>query len=123
MMKKHLTIVTILLSTILLGGITSCSSPKSSDASTTETSGTDASQTSVPEANSSQTDRVASTQRREEVRKQIEAVLTPDQVKQLQEKLQQGERMRKALYSLNLSDEQKTKIQSILKSNYTQRQR
>jgi len=61
-------------------------------------------------------------EKREAVRKQIEAVLTPDQVKQLEAKLQQGEKMRQALSSLDLTADQKTKIQGILKAAYPQRQ-
>jgi Spy/CpxP family protein refolding chaperone len=48
-------------------------------------------------------------------------VLTPEQVQQLQAKLQQGTRMREAMASLNLTSEQKTKIQEIMKSARAQR--
>jgi len=122
MLKKQITVATILSSALLLGGITGCSGSKSSDASNPEASGANVSQTNPSQTNSSNTNRSVRAQRREEIRKQIEAVLTPDQVQQLQEKMQQGERMRTALSSLNLSTEQKTKIQEILKNAYARRQ-
>jgi Spy/CpxP family protein refolding chaperone len=56
------------------------------------------------------------------MKKQIEAVLTPDQMKQLESKLQQGDKMRDAMASLNLTAEQKTKIREIYKSARAQRQ-
>ncbi len=56
------------------------------------------------------------------MKKQIEAVLTPDQVKQLESKLQQGEKMRDAMRELNLSEDQKTKIREIYKSARANRQ-
>lgn len=122
MLKKQITVATIISSALVLGVITGCSGSRSSDASNPEASGANVSQTNPSQTNSSNTNRSARAQRREEIRKQIEAVLTPDQVKQLQEKMQQGERMRTALSSLNLSTEQKTKIQEILKSAYSSRQ-
>jgi Spy/CpxP family protein refolding chaperone len=39
----------------------------------------------------------------------------------LSAKLQQGEKMRKAVFSLNLTAEQKTKIQDIFKAAYPRR--
>jgi hypothetical protein len=59
-------------------------------------------------------------QRREARRKQIEAVLTPDQVQQLQAKLKQGDKLRSAISSLNLTTEQKAKIQIIMEKSYEQ---
>lgn len=59
-------------------------------------------------------------QRREARRKQIEAVLTPDQVQQLQAKLKNGDKLRSAISSLNLTADQKTKIQIILEKSYEQ---
>lgn len=61
-------------------------------------------------------------QRREAMRKQIEAVLTPEQSQQLQAKLQQGVKRREAMASLNLTPEQKTKIQDIMKSARSHRE-
>ncbi|MER3475525.1 MAG: hypothetical protein C4287_01665, partial [Leptolyngbya sp. ERB_1_2] len=61
--------------------------------------------------------------RREAVRKQVEAVLTQDQVQQLETKLQQGEKMRQALSEINLTADQKTKVQDILKTAYANRQK
>jgi flagellar basal body-associated protein FliL len=62
-------------------------------------------------------------QKRDEVRKQVEAVLTPDEVQQLETKVKGGEKMRKALSELNLTAEQKTKIKDILKTAYPGRQK
>ncbi|MBE9187521.1 hypothetical protein IQ270_23455 [Microcoleus sp. LEGE 07076] len=56
--------------------------------------------------------------KRDEVRKQVEAVLTPQQVKQLDAKIKAGEKMGKALNQVNLSADQKTKVKAILKAAY-----
>ncbi len=55
------------------------------------------------------------------MRKQIEAILTPEQSQQLQAKLQQGSKMREAMASLNLTADQKAKIRDIMKSYRSQR--
>lgn len=106
---------TLLLATLVLGGMTACQS-KSSEMSSSTASPT----AETPQAETSPTSGTPApdrAQRREAMRKQIEAVLTADQQKQLQTKLQQGEKMRQALSELNLTDDQKTKIQEIFKSN------
>ncbi|MEH2282048.1 MAG: hypothetical protein V7K90_12095 [Nostoc sp.] len=119
MIKKQIILPTLLLATILIGGMTGCSSSKSPDVSQGDNSGTKVSDTSTPNSPAANTPERA--QKREEVRKQVEAVLTPDQVKELSTKLQQGEKMRKAVLSLNLTAEQKTKIQDIFKTAYPHR--
>ncbi len=118
MIKKQIILPTLLFATILIGGMTGCSSSKSPDVSQGGDSGTKVSDTSTTNTASNTPDRA---QKREAVRKQIEAVLTPDQVKELSTKLQQGEKMRKAVLSLNLTAEQKTKIQDIFKTAYSHR--
>ncbi|WP_375477747.1 hypothetical protein [uncultured Nostoc sp.] len=118
MIKKQIILPTLLLATILIGGLTSCSSSKSPDVSQGNDSGTKVSDTSTTNAASNTPERA---HKREEIRKQVEAVLTPDQVKELSTKLQQGEKMRKAVFSLNLTAEQKTKIQDIFKTAYPHR--
>ncbi|MBP5972305.1 hypothetical protein HW132_06050 [Brasilonema sp. CT11] len=123
MINKQIILPTLLSATILLGGITGCSGSKSSDATSPDGSGTNVSQNSPSTTNNNQADTSERAQKREEIRKQIEAVLTADQVKQLQAKLQQGEKMRKAVLSLDLTAEQKTKIQDIFKTAYPHRQR
>lgn len=120
MIKKQIILPTLLLATILIGGMTGCASSKSPDVSQADNSGTKVSDTSTTNSPASNTPERA--KKREAVRKQVEAVLTPDQVKQLSAKLQQGEKMRKAVLSLNLTAEQKTKIQDIFKSAYPHRQ-
>ena len=123
MINKKIIVPTLLFATILLGGVTGCSTgSKSSDASSPDASGANVSQTSASTSDSGKADTPERAQKREEVRKQIEAVLTPDQVKQLQAKIQQGEKMRKAISSLNLTADQKTKIDNILKTAYPHRQ-
>lgn len=117
MIKKQIILPTVLLATILIGGITGCTSSKSPDVSQGGDGMTKVSDTTNSPA-SNTADRA---QKREAVRKQVEAVLTPDQVKQLSAKLQQGEKMRKAVLSLNLTAEQKTKIQEIFKTAYPHR--
>ncbi|MEH1920909.1 hypothetical protein [Nostoc sp.] len=119
MIKKQIILPTILLATILIGGMTGCSNSKSPDVSQGDDSGTKVSDTSTTNSPASNTPERA--QKREEIRKQIEAVLTPDQVKELSGKLQQGEKMRKAVLSLNLTADQKTKIQDIFKTAYPHR--
>ncbi|AVH69783.1 hypothetical protein [Nostoc sp. 'Lobaria pulmonaria (5183) cyanobiont'] len=119
MIKKQIILPTLLLATILIGGLTSCSSSKSPDVSQGNDSGTKVSDTSTTNSPGSNTSERA--QKRQEIRKQVEAVLTPDQVKELSTKLQQGEKMRKAVFSLNLTAEQKTKIQDIFKTAYPHR--
>ncbi|MEH2247814.1 hypothetical protein [Nostoc sp.] len=119
MIKKQIILPTLLLATILIGGMTGCTSSKSPDVSQAD-NGTKVSDTSTTNSPASNTPERA--KKREEVRKQVEAVLTPDQVKQLSTKLQQGEKMRKAVLSLNLTAEQKTKIQDIFKTAYPHRQ-
>ncbi|MBN3927392.1 hypothetical protein [Nostoc sp. NMS4] len=118
MIKKQIILPTLLLVTILIGGMTGCSSSKSPDVSQGGDSGTKVSDTSTTSPASNSPERA---QKREEIRKQIEAVLTPDQVKELSTKLQKGEKMRKAVLSLNLTSEQKTKIQDIFKTAYPHR--
>ncbi|WP_375499667.1 hypothetical protein [uncultured Nostoc sp.] len=118
MIKKQIILQTLLLATILIGGMTACSNSKSPDVSQGNDSGTKVSDTSTTNPASNTPERA---QKREEVRKQVEAVLTPDQVKELSTKLQQGEKMRKAVLSLNLTAEQKTKIQDIFKTAYPHR--
>ncbi len=119
MIKKQIILPTLLFATILIGGMTGCSSSKSPDVSQGNDSGTKVSDTST--TNSPATNTPERTQKREEIRKQVEAVLTPDQVKELSAKLQKGEKMRKAVFSLNLTAEQKTKIQDIFKTAYPHR--
>ncbi len=119
MIKKQIILPSLLFATILIGGMTGCSSSKSPDVSQGNDSGTKVSDTSTTNSPASNTSERA--QKREEIRKQVEAVLTPDQVKELSTKLQQGEKMRKAVLSLNLTTEQKTKIQDIFKTAYPHR--
>ncbi|MEH2041258.1 hypothetical protein [Nostoc sp.] len=118
MIKKQIILPTLLFASILIGGITGCTSTKSPDVSQGNdgTKVSDTSTTNSPAANTPER-----AQKRDEVRKQIEAVLTPDQVKELSTKLQKGEKMRKAVLSLNLTAEQKTKIQDIFKTAYPHR--
>lgn len=123
MINKQIIVPTLLFATILLGGITGCSTgSKSSDATSPDASGANVSQTSASTPDSGKADTPERAQKREEIRKQIEAVLTPDQVKQLHAKVKQGEKMRKAISSLNLTADQKTKIDNIFKTAYPHRQ-
>ncbi len=52
----------------------------------------------------------------------VRRVLTPAQKQDLETKLQQGQKMRQALSTLNLTSDQKTKIQEIVKAARSQRQ-
>jgi len=140
-MKKHTMIPTgnllrstinVLLFTLLAAGMAACNGSNASDSSQSPSSQPASSQTasdtshtpasdSAPAQGDQQADQQADRQqKREAMRKQIETVLTSDQAKQLETKLQQGEKMRQALSELNLTAEQKTKIQAIRKAAYSQ---
>ncbi|MEH1915521.1 hypothetical protein [Nostoc sp.] len=121
MIKKQIILPTLLFATILVGGITGCTSSKSPDVSQGDNSGTKVSDTNTSAPSSPRANTPERAQKREAIRQQVEAVLTPDQVKELSAKLQQGEKMRKAVFSLNLTAEQKTKIQDIFKTAYPRR--
>jgi len=121
-MKKYA--IPLALSALVLVGITAC---KRSDSASTAPQ-TDSTQTNAPASSqdNSQAKAYQTTERskkREAVRKQVEAVLTQDQVQQLETKLQQGEKMRQALSEINLTADQKTNVQDILKTAYTNRQK
>ncbi|MGA7937882.1 MAG: hypothetical protein WCA35_30310 [Kovacikia sp.] len=119
-MTRRTIATTALLATLLIGGLSACNRSNSADAPPADSSQTTTAQSGSSPSNAAQPqDR---TQRRQAMKKQIEAILTPDQVKQLETKLQQGEKMRAAMKNLNLTADQKTKIQEIYKSARTQRQ-
>ncbi len=109
MLKPAIT-TALLLGTLLTGGITACSASKSADDAQ---SPSNTSQTSSGQAQNR-------SQRREALRKQVETVLTAEQKQQLETKLKQGEKMRDILPSLNLTADQKSKIQDIMKNARTQ---
>ncbi|WP_051470221.1 hypothetical protein [Fischerella sp. PCC 9605] len=50
---------------------------------------------------------------------EVSAVLTPEQQQQFQNALNQGQGIRSALASLNLSEEQQTQLQAIMESSKT----
>ena len=111
---KRTIATTALLGTLLLSGLSACSQPKAEEAAQASNTSSTASHSEMAQADKTQSPERA--QRREAMRKQIEAVLTPEQKQQLQAKLQQGTKMRDAMASLNLTPEQKTKIQDIMKA-------
>ncbi len=118
-MKKRAIATTLLLATILTGGITACTQSNSSNLPQSDTfhppSPSDKYQSNKAKSQKH-------TRKSQVIRQQIEAVLTPDQKQELQTKLQQGEKMRQALSTLNLTSDQKTKIQEIYKAARAQRQ-
>jgi Spy/CpxP family protein refolding chaperone len=128
-MKKNAIAPAIVSAILLLGGITACSQtnpPEASPQATTAPASSNPSaspsvnptaSTSSDQSNYNAKDRKKA---REERQKQIDAILTPDQAKQLQEKLKQGEKLRKAISGLDLTTEQKTKIQAIFEKSYEQ---
>lgn len=132
-MKKHPTIATTGLSqtgfrhTITLGlfalltaGMAACNGANSSDPAANQ--GAEAINVSNSErASYTPAQKAAWKQKREAVRKQVEAVLTPAQTQQLETQLQQGEKMRRAVSSLDLKPDQKTKIDTIFKTAYAHR--
>ncbi len=137
-MRRTLT-TTALLGTLLMGGITACSQSNTPQSPQAETAPSNAAPAN-PAASNTSSDNTSSgntssgntssgnmaqspdrAQRREAMRKQIEAILTPEQSQQLQAKLQQGSKMREAMASLNLTADQKAKIRDIMKSYRSQR--
>lgn len=94
--------------------IASTTSPVNSSPASTPSDTSQANSSTTPELDRDRE------QRREVRRKQIEAVLTPDQVQQLQAKLKKGDKLRSAISSLDLTTEQKTKIQIVMEKSYEQ---
>lgn len=90
----------------------------SSQAAQPETTAANPASSPQPKANSAEL-----AKKRAEVRQQIDAVLKPEQVQQLNAKIKGGEKMRKALSEINLTAEQKTKIKAILKAAYPRQQK
>ncbi|MEG4171435.1 MULTISPECIES: hypothetical protein [unclassified Microcoleus] len=132
----------LLVGALLVGGLSACTQSNASEATQPETTATNPVSSDQAKADSASTQTaqtVAATatpssappkatdaeraQKREELRKQVEAVLTPEQVQQLETKVKGGEKMRKALSELNLTAEQKTKIKGILKAAYPRGQK
>ncbi len=121
-MNKQQLVIPCLLALLLITGLAGCKSsenpssseqPKTEQAATTSTeNSTDGKKARSPEAQ----------KRREEIRNKIKAVLTPEQVKQLESKMQGGEKMRQVLTSLNLTADQKTKIEAIYQTARANRQ-
>lgn len=127
---KLTAIATTIISALLLGGVlTACnqaSSPDSPQTSPSTVASTISQANSSPATTPSNTPQANGSttpereQRRDARRKQIEAVLTPDQVQQLQAKLKNGDKLRNAVASLNLTADQKAKIQIIMEKSYEQ---
>lgn len=127
-------IATTIISALLLGGVlTACNqaSPlENTQTSSAPVAATTSQASSAPTATPSDTPQANNSttperdkereQRREARRKQIEAVLTPDQVQQLQAKMKNGDKLRNAISSLNLTADQKNKIQIIMEKSYDQ---
>ncbi len=121
-MKKQTIVVTFLVGALMMG-VSACGKSDSAqtpqaDSTASSTNSAQSNTTSAPDQ-SQKTDRA---QKREAVRKQVLAVLTQEQAQQFQTKVQSGEKMRQALNELNLTEDQKTKIQGILKTAYPHQQ-
>jgi hypothetical protein len=104
-----------LLLLMLLLGATACNA-----ATTSKTDSTASSSPTVDESSQSY-QKAENAERRRMVRQQIDTVLTPDQKQQLQTKLQQGDKLRKALADMNLTPEQQAKIKQIFKAAHDQK--
>ncbi|MEG4944836.1 hypothetical protein [Microcoleus sp. F4-D5] len=132
----------LLVGALLIGGLSACTQSNASEATLPDTTATNPVSSDRAKADSASTQTaqpVAATgipssaqpkatdaeraQKREELRKQVEAVLTREQVQQLETKVKAGEKMRKALSELNLTAEQNTKIKDILKTAYPRGQK
>ncbi len=103
----------LLVGVLLIGGLSACTKSNASEASQPETTAANPVTSGQPKATDAER-----AQKREEIRKQVAAVLTPDEQQQLETKVKGGEKMRQALSELNLTTEQKTKIKDILKTGY-----
>jgi Spy/CpxP family protein refolding chaperone len=108
-MNKQQIITPLCLSIILLAGITGCKSSDSQPKATENSS----SSSEVNSGGNNQARSPEAMKRREETRNQVKAVLNPEQTKELETKMQAGEKMRQALTSINLTTDQKTKIDGI----------
>jgi len=135
---KPTEIATTIISALLLGGVlTACnqaSPPDNTQTSSAPVVAITPQASSVPTTTPSDTPQASSSttperdkdrepereQRREARRKQIEAVLTPDQVQMLRAKLKNGDKLRNAIASLNLTADQKNKIQIVMEKSYEQ---
>ncbi len=122
-MKKLMIAATLLVGTLMMG-VSACG--QSNSAQTPQSDATSASPSNSAPSNTTsapdEAQKAERAQKREAVRKQIIAVLTQEQAQQFQTKVQSGEKMRQALRELNLTADQKTKIQDILKAAYPRQQ-
>ena len=116
-MNKQQIITPLFLSIILLAGITGCKSsdsqPKATENSSSPSEVNSAGDNQARWRSLSKRESPEAMKRREETRNQVKAILTPEQIKELDSKMQAGEKMRQALTSVNLSTDQKTKIEGI----------
>ena len=102
-------IAPVLVSIVLLTGITSCHPNLASSPNTTDSR----SPSEIDNAASPKARSLAGLQRRAETIRQVKAVLNPAQVRELEAKMQSGEKIRQALTGINLTEAQKTKIEAI----------
>jgi Spy/CpxP family protein refolding chaperone len=97
------------------------STPKPSDRKSAEVKPITAPPSTPESSQAKEYEKLERSRKRAETQKKIEAFLTQDQVKQLGAKLQQGEKMRKALSEMNLTAEQRTKIEAVFKAGHPNR--
>ena len=115
-MKKQQIIASLLLAIVLMTGLAGCKSSENSSSSE-QTKTEQAATTSTENSTEGKKTRSPDAQkRREEIRAKIKALLTPEQVQKLDSKMQAGEKMRQALTGINLTADQKTKIDAIYKT-------
>lgn len=117
---KRQTIAATFLAAAMMMGISACGQSNSAQAPQSDTT---TAASPAGQANAATPDQKAErAKKRAEVRKQIEGVLTKEQLQQFQAKVQGGEKMRQALKEVNLTADQQTKIQDILKAAYPRQQ-
>ncbi len=114
------TIAATFLAAAAMMGVSACGQSNSAQAPDTTPASPTTAQASNPAGTPEQ--KAERAKKRAEVRKQIEGVLTPEQLQQFQAKVKGGEKMRQALTEVNLTADQKTKIQDILKAAYPRQQ-
>ncbi len=71
--------------------------------------------------NLTQAQRAQMEQVKDNARSQVEAVLTPQQQGEFQSAVEDGQKMRSAVASLNLSEEQQTQVNEIMKVSKEQK--
>lgn len=118
MSKRPAIALSLMLSALLLAGMTACNRADSDRPQAAAPV-----KPPAPETTSRAEPPQSRQERRAAIRRQIETVLTPDQIKQLATKMPPGARIHQVLAELNLTADQKAKVQEIFKAAWAKRQK